>query len=193
MRAILDSFPGSERVLSIADAGRIVGSAPRMFGKQISIALGADRLYIGTAERLEILTVDLETLVIDTIALPWPEVPLSAEDIALQKAVQIAASPPNRRRGIEQDLADHPFPEVLPHCRSLRLDVEGMLWVQDYPRASMSRVRWTVISPDGTVLAHAELPTHLEVFEIGTDYVLGRYVDPVEAILQVRMYGLTRH
>ena len=117
MRAILDSFPGSERVLSIADAGRIVGSAPRMFGKQISIALGADRLYIGTAERPEILTVDLETLVIDTIALPWPEAPLSAEDIALQKAVQIAASPPNRRRGIEQDLADHPFPEVLPHCR----------------------------------------------------------------------------
>jgi hypothetical protein len=194
LRVVIDSFPGSERVLSVdRGSGRITGAGPRMFGKQTSIALGADRLYIGAAERPEILAVHLQTLVIDTIALPWPAAPLTAQDIAARKAVQIAASPPNRRASIEQVFSDHPFPETLPPYGALVVDAEDLLWVQDYPRASSPRVRWTVLSSDGDVVAEAELPAHLDVFEIGTDYVLGRYIDPVEAIPQVRLYALTRN
>jgi hypothetical protein len=36
------------------------------------------------------------------------------------------------------------------------------------------------------------MPKHLEVYEIGRDYVLGRYLDPDESVPLVRMYRLTR-
>lgn len=194
LRLLVDSFPGSERVLSIdRGSGRITGSGPRMFGKQTSIALGSDRLYIGTAERPEVLAMNLQSLAVDTIRLPWQEAPLTAEDIAARKAVEIAASSPGRRARIEEIYADYPFPDRLPPYAALIVDAEDLLWAQDYPRAGGLTVRWTVLSAEGKLVAHAELPPHLDVLEIGTDYILGRYVHPVEAIPQVRMYSLRRN
>ena len=53
-------------------------------------------------------------------------------------------------------------------------------------------VTWRVFGRSGSPVAHVELPTHLTGFEIGSDYVLGRYLDPDESIPQVRVYRLTR-
>jgi hypothetical protein len=36
------------------------------------------------------------------------------------------------------------------------------------------------------------MPSALEVYEIGRDYVLGRYVDPDESVPEVRLYTLRR-
>ena len=51
---------------------------------------------------------------------------------------------------------------------------------------------WRVFGQDGAHVAHVDLPTYLDVYEIGSDYVLGRYLDPDESIPQVRLYRLTR-
>jgi len=49
-----------------------------------------------------------------------------------------------------------------------------------------------VFDTNGALVAELDLPTHLEVFEIGADYVLGRYLDPAEAVPQVRLYHFKR-
>ena len=49
-----------------------------------------------------------------------------------------------------------------------------------------------MFSADGTMRATVLLPTALEVYEIGRDYVLGRYVDADESVPEVRLYSLTR-
>lgn len=40
--------------------------------------------------------------------------------------------------------------------------------------------------------ATVPLPTALEVYEVGRDYVLGRYVDADESVPEVRLYAVTR-
>jgi hypothetical protein len=72
------------------------------------------------------------------------------------------------------------------------VDALDQLWVEEYPRPRAATVTWTVFAPDGRLVGKAALPRHLSVFEIGRDYVLGRYLDPEEAIPQVRMYRLIR-
>jgi hypothetical protein len=192
--AVLDSFPGSERVVSLnRQTGRPSGTGPRMFGLQTSIALGRDRLYIGTGERPEVIAVHLGDLTVDTIALPLARLPLDATDVAAEKAVRLAVSRSALHESVEREFAAHPFPDSLPPYAALMVDADDKLWIQDYPRASSSSVRWTVVSDDGALVAWVALPSHLQVFEIGPDYVLGRYLDPVEAIPQVHLYRLRRN
>jgi hypothetical protein len=163
-----------------------------MFGRQTAIASGDGRVYIGAADRPEIIAVSIDSHAADTLRLPLASVPLTQADIDAEKVVQLAAAAPDRRAGIEAEFATHPFPETVPPYAALVVDAEDLLWVQEYPRAATPLVRWWVLSPDGAVVAQANLPTYLEVFEIGQDYVLGRYLDPVEAVPQVRMYRLRR-
>lgn len=149
-------------------------------------------MFVGTAERAEIIAVRLSDLRSDTIALPFAHDLRTQHDVDAELAIRIASSPPDWRAGLEREFAAHAFPDTLPPYANLVVDSEGMLWVQGYPRASAQSVRWAVIDPEGGVVAHATLPTWLKVFEIGRDYVLGRYIDPVEAIPQVRLYTLHR-
>jgi hypothetical protein len=186
VRASLDSFPGSERIVHSR------GGAPRMFGKQTSMAIATDRLYIGTAERAEVFVISLKDHSSDTIPVPVTPGAVTADDIEALKAIELATTPADRRAGVERYFATHPFPDSLPPYGELVIDSEEMLWVQDYPRVGSEFVKWTIVSKDGALVATVSLPTYFEVFEIGTDYILGRYLHPVESVPQVRRYGLRR-
>jgi hypothetical protein len=72
------------------------------------------------------------------------------------------------------------------------IDSEGMVWIRDYRRASPTFAQWTVFTTDGKQVAEVQLPLHLTVSDIGRDYVLGKYIDPVEDIPEIRMYKLRR-
>ena len=186
VRAALDSFPGSERAVH---AG---GSTPRKFGKQTSIAIASDRLYVGTAERAEVFVISLMDYSTDTIPVPVTPGAVTAADIETLKATQTATEPADRRASMEREFATHPFPDSLPPYAALVVDAEEVLWVQDYPRAGSEFVKWSIVSRDGSPVATVTLPAYLEVYEIGTDYILGRYLHPVESIPQVRQYRLRR-
>jgi hypothetical protein len=71
------------------------------------------------------------------------------------------------------------------------VDSEGAVWVRDY-RSRGDQVTWTVFTREGQQLAEVQLPVSLTVFEIGKDYVLGKFVDPVEDIPEIRLYRLRR-
>lgn len=191
--AVLDSFPGAERVVSRNPrTGVMVGTEPRRFGRHTAIALASDRLYVGTGDESFVLAIDLASLTTDTIRLPFLLRPLTPEMIEIEKAVQLALAPPDQHRELEARFANHPFPETVPPYAALLVDAEDLLWVQEYPLANSPGVRWLVVNKTGQVLAEATLPSHLEVFEIGRDYILGRYIDPAESIPQVRVYPLRR-
>jgi hypothetical protein len=190
---VLDSFPGSERMIRLSSqTGLPAGDGPRMFGKQTGIALGSSRLYIGTAEGPHILSMSLPDQAFDTIRLPWTPAPLTEEMIAAEKAVQLATSPSDRHAGIERDFEAEQFPDTLPPYANLLVDSEDMLWVEGYPAGAVRVTVWTIVSTEGRPMARVALPSYLTVFEIGNDYVLGRYIDPIESIPEVRMYRLRR-
>jgi hypothetical protein len=191
--ATLDSFPGSERVINYSrQTGLPGGTGPRMFGKQTAIAMGRAKLYVGTAERPEVFAIDLGDLAVDTVRLPWTPALLTQEMIGAEKALRLATSPSDRHADIEHDFATAHFPDTLPPYADIRVDAMDLLWIQGYPVTGSAGVPWTIVSPDFRPMATVALPSHLEVFEIGDDYVLGRYVDPIESIPEVRMYRLRR-
>jgi hypothetical protein len=192
VRILPDSFPGAERVLQLNARGEAAGSGPRIFGRDTPIALGSDRLYIGTAERADVLSLRLADTVMDTIRLPFTTAPLTAEHIAAERAVRIAASPPDRLAFTERMLNIHPFPDSLPPYTDLRLDDSGLLWVRRNPAPGGTSVPWWVIADDGRAVAQVSVPSFLDVFEIGRDYILGRYLHPDEAVPQVHLYRLRR-
>ncbi len=184
--ATLDSFPGSER--AVHDGG----SSPRMLGKQTSIAMTSDRLYVGTAERPEVFAISLVDYSVDTIAVPVSPGAVTPADIESLKAIELATTPADRRASVERNFATHPFPDSLPPYAELITDSAELLWVQDYPRAGSERVKWTIVSRSGKLIATVLLPNYFQVLEIGSDYILGKYLHPIESVPQVRLYRLHR-
>lgn len=191
VRRVVGQFPGSERHGIVVD-GQPRGTRPLPLGKQPVIALGADRLYIGTADRYEIMIFDLSGNRVGTIRKPDVNLATTDDDIAYVRERAIAGTDEGQRAGIERAFATMALPKTIPAYRAMVVDAAGYLWVQSYPRRKSPTVAWSVFDSRGRQVAEVALPVHLEVYEIGQDYVLGRFLDPEESIPQVRMYGLRR-
>ena len=86
-----------------------------------------------------------------------------------------------------------PLPETLPAFATVMADALDHLWVREYPvpgRDTPSPV-WTVFNPEGRVLGFVETPPRLLVYEIGADYVLGRWFGE-PGVVQVQVWPLRR-
>ncbi|HSA57484.1 MAG TPA: hypothetical protein VLE53_17360 [Gemmatimonadaceae bacterium] len=191
VRKLIGTFPGSERY-GLVVGGQFRGSRPLPLGKQPDVAVGSNRIYIGTADRYEIFVFDLEGNAVDTIKKPTASLETARADIENAREKELASRDESWRSSIERDYAAMPFPRTVPAYRDLVVDSDDNLWVQDFPRTRSPQVRWTVFAPSGTMLAEVALPVDLEVYEIGRDYVLGRFLNAEESIPQVRMYRLRR-
>ena len=191
VRGIVGWFPGVERLGQVV-GGQMRGSRPLPLGKIPALALGSDRLYIGSADRYEILAFDLAGRRVAIIRDDQRPRSVTDDDIDFAKQLEVAEGGERIRAAVERSWAAIPFPKTVPAHAAVRLDAAGNLWVQDYPRPASPTVMWRVFGQDGAHVAHVDLPTYLDVYEIGSDYVLGRYLDPDESIPQVRLYRLTR-
>ena len=184
-------FPGSER-WGMVDGGQIRGTRPLPFGKEPIIAIGAQRGYIGTGETYEIMVFDLVGKRVGTIRDASKPAPVTPADIKFEVDLQTANKDEATRKRVAASYAAMKLPTTMPAYSAFRVDAMDLLWVKDYPRASSKTVRWSVFNSDGTLAGRVMLPSTLEVFEIGRDYILGRFVDVEVAIPQVHLYTLTR-
>lgn len=82
------------------------------------------------------------------------------------------------------------FAESFPAYTRLVVDALGYLWVEAGTPPEVERT-WTIFGADGHMLGDVSVPATFDLFEVGADYVLGRWTDPGGAH-SVRVYGLTR-
>lgn len=168
------------------------GDRPLPLGREPRVAISAARAYIALADRLEVLVFDLSGQPLPALTAPAVRVRVAKADVEAEREREVASMGERARTMLERSYAMIRMPEFLPATRDLLIDASGDVWVQHYPSAASPTVRWTVFSPSGKVRATIAMPTALEVYEIGADYVLGRYLDPDEQAPEVRVYRLTR-
>ena len=82
-------------------------------------------------------------------------------------------------------------PPTMPAYSQVIIDVEHNLWVRDYAVEEVESHSWTVFNPSGTMLGTVTTPARFRVFEIGADYVLGRWRDEMDTDY-VRRYDLNK-
>ena len=189
VRRVVGSYPGSERYGQVVQ-DQLRGSRPLPLGKQPTIALADDRFYLGTADRYEIMVFDLSGKQVTTIRKSISNLETTPDDIQYAIEKEVGGRGPEIRARVERSYAEMQLPKTIPAYAAMKVDARENLWVQDYPRTKSPVVQWTVFDPRGREIAAVALPVYLEAYEIGDDYVLGRFLDPEESIPQVRLYRL---
>jgi hypothetical protein len=183
---LLGTMEGSERW------GEKNGSGPLPLGREPRIAIGATRAYIGEATTYSIQVYSLTGQPLPSITKPFAAIPVKAIDVAAELERQVSTVGENSRTRLAKYFGEVKMPKTLPPYRALLVDAADHLWVQDYAQSAPGVMTWTVFDPAGKLVAHIPMPQPFDVYEIGADYVLGRFIDPVESIPQVRMYRLER-
>lgn len=184
--ADLGRHPGSERL-----AGPN-GSGPHPLGKEPVLAVGRTRAYIGTADSFAIEVFGLD-------GTPQPPI--------LKPSVELVTTEADRQRWWLRDTLGKnegevasrlrywqtfEFPPTVPAYTAMLVDHDDNLWVRAFPRTAENVVRWVVFDDEGSEIGSVDLPATLEVFDIGTDWVLGIETRLDDGAQQVRMYRVIR-
>jgi hypothetical protein len=86
---------------------------------------------------------------------------------------------------------DHPLPEHVPAFQGLIMDDQANVWLERYRQPWEEDSRYEIIDRQGRWLGQVQVPAKLRIFQIGTDFVLGRQVDSL-GVERVRVHALRR-
>ncbi len=186
---VLGSFPGSER-FGYARDGHMTGTRPLPFSREPRLAIGRDRVYIGTADSFAISVFDLAGNGVGTLSKDIENPRLTDADIERLVANQVALQRGATEASVRREYDALPMPEALPAYDRILVDVDGNVWVRPYARGGTPTLRWHVFDATGKPSAVVDVPTALEVFEIGRDYLIGRYIDEEDLVPELRVYAL---
>jgi hypothetical protein len=163
-----------------------------VFGKFGQAVIHADGFYYGSADRYEIGYHDLAGQLTRIIRLDQPNLRVTQADIDAFVNDRIeSARDESRRQLLNKIYEDMPFPDDMAAYGQFLADPAGTLWVSETLRPGDDQPRWKVFDPDGALLGTVETPLNFRVYEIGNDYMLGRWRDDME-VEHVRLYELLK-
>lgn len=113
--------------------------------------------------------------------------PRSTLDNALEQHVR-GSSDPDELTSMYERMG---LPEVVPAFQALKVDHLGWYWAEFFRPTVGGVSEWLVFDREGRARGTVEMPSGLDVHEVGEDYVLGRWVDEL-GIEHVRRHTLDR-
>jgi hypothetical protein len=188
---MIDSMPGSERWGLVVD-GRMRGTSPLPLGKQPVIGIGRSRILLGASDQFEFRVLSLSGAPTGQLRKGASPRPVTADDATDAFEAQVLQMGEASRARLNQRFSEMTLPKYLPAYSAIIIDGADNAWVREFPRGKSPTAHWSVFSPVNVLIAEVDLPRNLEVYEIGTDYVLGRWYDPAEGVPLVRVYKLNR-
>jgi hypothetical protein len=84
-----------------------------------------------------------------------------------------------------------PPPTFPAYAPDIRIDAGLNLWVREVTPPGIRRSRWSVFTTEGVFQGTLEMPSGLDVMDIGHDYVLGLERDHLD-VEYVRKFGLRK-
>jgi hypothetical protein len=166
--------------------------APQPFSHESVAAIGRSRIHLGHTSAFEIgsyhATGGLERLV----RVLQPNRPVTSDDIQTYERLRLEQEADAGERSALRDQVEvAPFPETFPAFASLMVDDAGRLWVENYRLPGESDVVYSVFGDEGELLGAVRVPLGLRIYEIGNDYVLGRWRDELD-VEHIRLHELVK-
>ena len=141
------------------------------------VALSNDRVYVGTGDSawIDVYSIKGDTLSSFAVgAGPRPVTEAHLETAIDEWGSQLSGR--DDRAQFAEMASGIPQPDHLPFYSGLRLDSEGLLWVVlSVPGDPETHLR--AFDEAGEVVAELYVPEDMTVFEVGSDYVLGKFDD----------------
>ncbi len=190
MRSLGRFFEGEMFTMS---RGGVTGTTQLAYGKRGFAAARANRFYYGSTERYEITVYDTVGTLTLVIRRDLEPLPVTASDMqAYKDMVTEGRRDRSRLQGLLDLIDAMPAPETMPVFEAMMLDEEGNLWVRDYRRPNEETPpSWAVFDTNGRLLSRVVTPAGFTIYEIGSDFLLGRERDEWDAE-HVRTYELIK-
>jgi hypothetical protein len=186
----MGSFVGDERYMKVDEQSVVIGI--RAFGHSGQTAVQGDGFYYGSSDRFEIGYYAADGALRQVIRLAQVNLSVTAQDIERFKQEQLADARDDLDRQLwERMLEDMTYPETMPAYGEFQTDAEGNLWVGVYRRPGDEQPRWLVFDPQGALLGTLPTPPRFSVYQIGFDFLLGRWRDELD-VEHVRLYELRK-
>lgn len=183
-------FPTPETYLWVEASSITV--VPYPFARTVLVTPFGEGFYAGSSDAYEIRAYaadgTLERIIRRTDAVRAA----SQAEIERFKAGALAdARSDNHRRQLERAFGEMSVRETLPAFVDLVVDADGYLWVEGYREAGKHASYWDVFDREGRWIATVAMPPGLQVYEIGSEYILGKSQDAL-GIESVRLHRLVR-
>jgi outer membrane protein assembly factor BamB len=157
------------------------------------IALGDDRLYVGTGDSAYVDAYDLRGQRVATFRVGGTLRAPTTKNYERAIDISLATLPgtPKGKEIIRQKMLAIPMPEHLPSYTDLFVDPAGSLWVVTSVPGD-GRIVLRAFAPSGQSLGEIHLPIEMRIFEVGSDHLLGAYEAP-DGQEHVALYHLRRN
>lgn len=191
--ALMDTLavrPGTELYSVVQGENRLGGVRP--FGLSSQYAFHRNGFFHGSGDRFEIEHFNEEGNLRRFIRRPIANMEVTDADLEGYKREWVENASDETQRAINKTLVEAiPFPEAFPAYRGLVVDADGNLWVGAYRKPGDNQPRWTVFDRTGQMLGEVRTPERFTVFQIGENFVLGRWEDEFD-VQHVVMYALQK-
>jgi hypothetical protein len=186
----LGVFPGGESYVKTEGENRMGGGL--VFGKFGQAAVTGDGFYYGSADALEFGYYDLSGRLRRLVRLDRPNLEVTQADIDRYVAERLETARDKRQRELYQKIfADMPFPNQMPAYSEFIVDSKANIWVGEYRKPGDQQPRWLVFDRAGALLGTVETPPRFRIYQIGADFVLGRWSDALD-VEHVQQYALLK-
>jgi len=159
---------------SIGGVDTLIVGRNRVMAPLATMALGTDRLYAGIGAEARVDVYDLTGRPLPPIQLELPVRPSTAEhyDAAIDLLIGRIRMPASMREDQKKVLAAAARPEFLPVYTKILTDPAGNLWlVTSSPGDGHTAL--AAFRPDGSAIGTITLPVEMEIWEVGSDHLIG--------------------
>ena len=172
---MLDSFG------DFPDDTEIVGEGTYVWGPAGLAAAADSTVWYSSTDGFEVREIARGGSMLRIFRIDQPPPPVTASDLAAFRVAAVRQL--SRDRGISdeeaQAIADsYVYAEAFPTFSQIVVDELGNVWAQVYRWFDMGGDRlWRVFDRDGRYLGEVQTPYALDIYEVGSDYVLAHMSD----------------
>lgn len=164
-------------------------SGPLLIGRNGHLAVRGGDAVFGDADSLEYERYRQGIASTQKVRVPTFDLTLSDQEVEdVRQRFLRPQDPPDVRRAVEA----MPLPSSRPAYSKLLIDDEGCVWTASYriPGQPEGPMDWLTFDSAGTWLGRVRMPDRFSPLDIGGDFVLGVWQDPLDVQhVQIRSLG----